>query len=153
LNFNSNILIEEYITWRDISITYVEWIWITEPIEYLYPKSTIYDYKLKSIENDKVIVKIAENINRTANEKLFETSKKIVELLDINWYCRIDYRVDENNNIYFLELNAQVSFHPDWAFVWWWKSIWCDFSRLVNHIIEFWLNNERKISKYWVQNF
>jgi len=150
--YNSNILIEKYVDWRDLSITFIEWLWIMEPIEYLYPDSNIYDYKLKTKDNNQVIVKIAENLDENIINNFLKISKDILDILDINWYCRIDFRLDKNNNIYFLELNSQVSFHPDGAFIWWAKTKWYSFDDVVNHIISYSLTNEKRVSNYWVKN-
>lgn len=148
-NFHSEILVEEYIEWIDISMTYIEWLWIFWPVQYVYPGSTIYDFRLKTVDNDQVIVKIADNITDKTNNELFQISQKIISLLDIHWYWRIDYRISPSGEIFFLELNAQVSFHPDWAFVWWGKSKWLDFDYLVKHIIDYSLSHKRMVSLYW----
>lgn len=134
-NFLSDIIVEEYIDWRDISISFIDWVWISESIEYVYPNKTIYDYELKTSKNSSVTVKIANNIGPALQKKIEQISQKIVEKMWVKWYCRIDYRLDSNEEVYFLEVNAQVSFHPDGAFYWWAKTRNLSFNDLILHVI------------------
>lgn len=145
--FKTNVIIEQYIPGRDISTTYVEGLGSLGPVEYVCPNSDIYDFRLKGVDNDTIDVVSPQNLSQNIRSILLETTNKITRILDINGYCRIDYRMDQKDNIYFLEVNGQVSFHPIGAFVLAGKEQGYEFDDLVHHIIDFSIKNKRRISR------
>ncbi|MGX9725976.1 MAG: ATP-binding protein [Candidatus Electronema sp. VV] len=102
---------------------------------------------MKGVDNDTIDVVSPENLSQKIRGVLLKTTNKIARDLDINGYCRIDYRVDQKENIYFLEVNGQVSFHPIGAFVLAGKEQGHEFDDLVHHIIDFAMKNKRRISR------
>jgi D-alanine-D-alanine ligase len=116
-NFKTNIIIEEYIEGIDVSMTYVEGMGVFGPVQYTYPTGEIYDFKLKTSENDTVDVVLPNNLTANTKYRLKDLTKLVVNLLDINGYGRADFRIKPDGTIYFLEMNAQVSFHPQGAFL------------------------------------
>jgi D-alanine-D-alanine ligase len=145
--FNKDVLVEEYIEGRDISITFVEGIGILGPVEYVYPDVSIYDFRLKTYENHMIDVLTAITLSQKARNCLFDLSKEIVRVLDMTGYCRIDFRLDSNDKPYLLEVNGQVSFHPIGAFVLAGKEQNLNFDGIVHHIVNYALNHKRRNSK------
>lgn len=116
--YESDILIEQYIEGKDLSTTYVEGLGIYGPVQYSYPNGSIYDYRLKSTDNHLVKVGKPENCPPHKKEEILSLTAHIVRELNLTGYCRADFRMEEGTgNLYFLECNAQVCFHPDGAFV------------------------------------
>lgn len=145
--FNTNIIIEQYIPGRDVSMTFVEGLGSLGPVEYICPGSDIYDFRLKGIDNDQIDVVTPENISSQGMRILWETTNRIAKLLDINGYCRIDYRLGGDESLNFLEVNWQVSFHPIGAFVLAGKEQGLGFDDLVHHIIDYASKNPRRNSR------
>lgn len=145
--FEGNILVEQYIPGRDISMTFVEGIGICGPVEYICPGSSIYDFRLKTVDNHTIDVVKPTDLPDAVLSQLKSVSDIIVKVLDINSYCRIDYRLGEDGELYFLEVNGQVCFHPRGAFVLGAEQAGYNFDQTVHHIIEFAVNNRKRPSK------
>ncbi|MDR2077829.1 MAG: hypothetical protein LBP39_02580 [Rickettsiales bacterium] len=142
--YGRSLIIEKYIAGRDISMTFIEGMGIMGPVEYTYPDCDIYNFRLKSVDNDRVNVNIVENMDEKIKKRLYSTTQKIVSGLDIHGYCRIDYRLSDDCQINFLEVNGQVCFHSDGAFVVAGKTRGLEYDEIVCHIIDFMYNNRRK---------
>lgn len=150
-NYDSNVIIEKYIPGRDMSMTYVQGLGVFGPAEYVYPdKKDIYDQKLKGDDNHKVEVHQKVSLELEKKRELKALTEKIASILDIQGYCRVDYRLDDRNNIYVLEVNGQVSFHPDGAFVKATYETGHNYDTIVHHIIRHALNTRRRVSKIGV---
>ncbi|MEI2770833.1 MAG: hypothetical protein V9G98_08910 [Candidatus Competibacter sp.] len=146
--YASPILAESYIPGRDISTTFIEGMGVFGPVEYTYPNSTIYDSRLKGPDNDQVKVSTPKDISEEIKNRLHLMTKRIVDILDINGYCRVDYRLSKDGIPYFLEVNGQVSFHPDGAFVLAVQSNESiSFDEVVLHILTNALKHKRRISR------
>jgi D-alanine--D-alanine ligase len=142
--YGKPMLVEKYIPGRDISMTFIEGMGIMGPVEYKYQNSTIYNFRLKSVDNDTVWVGVAEDIVGKIKDRLYSISQTIVDWLDIHGYCRIDYRLEDSGSINFLEVNGQVCFHPDGAFVRAGETRGVNYDEIICHIIKFMYDNPRK---------
>lgn len=111
-NYSGNIMVEQYVDGKDISIAYVEGIGSLGAVEICH-SSKLYDYLLKSIDDKNIIIK-------PFNDQIVDRLKEIVEFvskkLDIKGYAKFDFRVN-NDKIFLIEINAQVSFHPNGEFM------------------------------------
>lgn len=144
--FHTNILLEEYIEGTDVSMSYIEGMGEFGPVQYVYPDSTIYDFRLKTKDNHTVDVVPLEDISDIFRQKLKGLTRKVASVLDINGYARADFRVTADGKIYFLEMNAQVSFHPNGAFVLAAKEGGYHFEDVVLHIVKHALEHPRRTS-------
>ena len=103
LLFDSNVLIEEYIRGREITVGVLNNEVL--PIVEILPKHKLYDYECKytpGMTNYKCPIELDNGLK----EKINIDTIKIFELLGCRGYGRADYIIDENNNHYFLELNT-----------------------------------------------
>ena len=129
--YNKNVLIEEYIDGKDISMIYVEGIGVLGPCE-VKCDSIFYDYEMKSEKDDTVEI--------TTMDGNYDELKKIVSLiakkLDIKGYAKLDFRV-KDNQFYLIEVNAQVSFHPEGEFITCAKKDGYTFDEIINHIVNY----------------
>lgn len=116
--YRSDVLIEQFINGIDISTSFVEGLGTYGPVQYTYPEgSSIYDYRLKSKDNHLVGVQ-NPSLPKETKETVLKMTDSIARELHLTGYGRADFRLDEKTHqLYFLELNAQVCFHPDGAFV------------------------------------
>ena len=103
LTFDSNVLIEEYIEGREITVGVLDGEVL--PIIEIIPKHKLYDYDCKYIPG-MTSYKCPIELDNSLKEKISNDTIKIFELLGCRGYGRVDYIIDENNNYYFLELNT-----------------------------------------------
>lgn len=144
--FGTNIIVEEYIEGSDMSMSYIEGMGEFGPVQYIYPDSTIYDFRLKTADNKAVDVIPFQDASGEITQKLQALTKKIAAVLDINGYGRADFRVTPDGRIYFLEMNAQVCFHPDGAFVLAAAKDGYCFEDVVLHIVKHAFEHSRRTS-------
>lgn len=135
--YHRDLLIEQYISGIDISMAFVEGIGIIGPVQVVYPDSNVvYDFSLKTTYDKMVTIQKPKSLTVNTINKLKLISEQIVKTFDIIGYAKIDYRID-NNNMYVLEVNGQVSFHPKGEFVTCAKVSGYSFERLILHIAEY----------------
>ena len=103
LTFDSNVLIEEYIEGREITVGVLDGEVL--PIIEIIPKHKLYDYDCKYTAG-MTSYKCPIELDNSLKEKISNDTIKIFELLGCRGYGRVDYIIDENNNYYFLELNT-----------------------------------------------
>jgi len=147
--FHSDIIAEQYIEGTDLSTSFIEGMGIYGPVEYTYPSGSIYDFRLKSSDNHQVGVGKPHDLDETDQENILKLTEQVVRKLDINGYGRADFRYNPTtHDLVFLEMNAQVCFHPDGAFVLG-ATEYSDISYedVVLHIVEHAMKNRRRISR------
>lgn len=144
--FHTNILLEEYIEGTDVSMSYIEGMGEFGPVQYIYPDSIIYDFRLKTKDNHTVDVVPLSDISDIFRQKLKELTRKVASVLDINGYARADFRITPDGKIYFLEMNAQVSFHPKGAFVLAAEEGGYSFEDVILHIVRYAASHPRRTS-------
>ncbi len=114
----SPLLVEEYIAGREFTVlvaanTDVHSCTVFKPVEYLFPKGRGFKtYALKTSElhpdcNVPCMDEILDKQLRSATEKIFKGFNSV-------GYARLDFRVNDKNEIYFLEINFTCSvFYKD----------------------------------------
>jgi D-alanine-D-alanine ligase len=111
--YPDGILVEEFIIGKDVTVPFLAARGILEPLEYVFNvterKYQIYDYALKNEMSDQVEVRCPANISDTTKKKIQEYGKKIVDKLAIKDFARIDFRVTDDGEPYFIEINALPS--------------------------------------------
>ncbi|HTE54021.1 MAG TPA: hypothetical protein VK698_24365 [Kofleriaceae bacterium] len=119
--FRDGILVEEYITGRDVVVPYLEMIspetgGILEPAEYVYPESdrrfAIFELEMKMRGFEDVKVRSPAQLEPAQRAEAMNASRTCVEVLGVRDLGRMDYRIDESGTLYFLEMNALPSLEP-----------------------------------------
>jgi D-alanine-D-alanine ligase len=133
LKFDNDILIEEYISGREITVGILDGEAL--PVVEILPSHNIYDYKCKYTPGMTKYVCPA-NLGEDLKNRIMLDSLKIFDLLNCRGYGRVDYIIDNNNNYYFLEINTlpgmtNTSLLPIAA-----KNADIPFNKLVKIIIE-----------------
>lgn len=112
------VLVEEYIAGREFTVLVAANIdgktcRVFKPVEYVFPKNKFFKtYALKTSE-------LHMDTNVTCNDPILEANlisatEKIFTAFGGEGYARLDFRVDENLDIYFLEINFTCSvFYED----------------------------------------
>lgn len=136
--FKRGVLIEEFIEGQDISMIYVEGIGALGPC-CVDCDATFYDYDMKSIKDDTVVIKELKGNYQDLKNIVEYIAKK----LDIKGYAKLDFRV-KDGEYYLIEVNSQVSFHPEGEFITCAKTDGYSFEQIINHIVEQALINETK---------
>lgn len=136
--YDRNVLVEEYIDGQDISMIYVEGIGALGPCIVNFD-SEFYDYEMKTVKDDTVEINILEGDFK----ELKNIVNTIVKRLDIKGYAKIDFRIREGN-YYLIEVNSQVSFHPEGEFITCAKKDGYSFDQIINKIVEKALESDYK---------
>jgi len=114
--FPVGILIEEYIVGKDITVPFIEGVGVLTPCEYVFDKELtknrkyeIYDYELKNENSNAVDVRVPAKLSKNTLKKIQGYTKTIINYLGIRDLGRIDFRVTDSEEIYFIEINALPS--------------------------------------------
>lgn len=122
--YPSGILVEEYIVGTDITVPFIEGLatafgGVMSPVEYSFAeaalqkrKYNIYDYALKNTESDHVRVHCPANLDADVTRELQVMSQKVVQVLGLRDFARMDFRLSDSGHIYFIEVNALPSLEP-----------------------------------------
>ena len=133
LEFSNKVIIEEFISGQEITVPILGDSAL--PIVEIKPKSGFYDYKSKYTKGLTDYICPA-NIDEELSIKLKEYSIQIHRRFGCSHYSRVDFRIDNNNKPFFLEINTlpgmtDTSLVPISA-----SSIGISFNSLVKKIID-----------------
>jgi len=119
--FPAGVLIEEFIIGRDLTVPFIEkasplTAGVLEPASYQYDESFVagrrfqlYDFELKNVGSNAVSVHVPAEIGLAARARSIELTQKVIRALGIRDMGRVDFRVGEDGEVYFLEVNALPS--------------------------------------------
>jgi len=131
-DYDNEILIEEYIKGRELTVSIVDNDIL--PIIEIKPSHELYDYECKYSKGMTDYICPAE-LDDSLTDKIKETAIKIYKLLKCRHYGRVDFRLDKNNQHWFLEVNTlpgmtETSLVPKAA-----KAVDVTFDQLIQKII------------------
>lgn len=138
--YNRGVLVEQYIKGQDISMIYVEGLGALGPC-IVNCDSEFYDYEMKSDKDDTVDISTLDG----NFDELKMIVEKIARKLDIKGYAKLDFRISDGK-FYLIEVNAQVSFHPEGEFITCAKKDNYSFEQIINFIVKNALQHENKIN-------
>lgn len=119
--FPAGVLIEEFIVGRDLTVPFIEkasplTAGVLEPASYRYDQSFVagrrfqlYDFELKNVGSNAVSVHVPAEIGLEARARSIELTQKVIRALGIRDMGRVDFRVGDDGEVYFLEVNALPS--------------------------------------------
>jgi D-alanine--D-alanine ligase len=122
--YPAGVLVEEFIEGRDVTVPFIEGLatdfeGVLKPVEYVFEekalarrKYNIYDYELKNSESNSVNVRCPAELDEDTAKELQQLSAKIVRILGIRDFGRMDFRVTPSGQVYFIEVNALPSLEP-----------------------------------------
>lgn len=140
--FKQPALAEEFIEGREVNVGILG----NHPaqafpvLELVFEKSqdTIYDHEAKvHLNREKKVKKVCPaDLPKETAAYIQKLAVNTFEVLNIYDYGRVDFRLDQYNQPYILEMNSMASLNPDSSFVTAAKEAGYTFNKLVNHIIE-----------------
>ncbi len=103
------VLVEEFIQGREFSVGVLGDTAL--PAIEIIPKEGFYDYKNKYQAGATIEICPAE-ITKEQSDKMLTAAKNAFKALGLNGYARMDFLLDENDNIYCLEANSLPGMTP-----------------------------------------
>jgi D-alanine-D-alanine ligase-like ATP-grasp enzyme len=137
----SIVLIEEYVDGADMAMAYVEGIGPMGPALITLPDEDFYNYDLKSRRDEEVEI-VPYDAPPSLRRKINRVTEALVHRLDLKGYAKIDYRV-HGNTINLVEVNSQVSFHPEGEFATCCKASGYELKDVIQAIVETGLHAQR----------
>ncbi len=115
--FPAGVLVEQYITGRDVVVPFLEKAspktgGVLEPASYRYGDYPIYDYELKHSLSHQVEVRVPAEINEAQRKEALVMAKQAFTALGIRDAGRLDFRLGDKGELYFIEANALPSLEP-----------------------------------------
>ncbi len=122
--FPAGVLVEEYIPGKDLTVPFLEKTapergGVLTPVEYEIAETElskrryrIYDYDLKSVHFDAVQVRCPAQVPAWVLERAQDMARKAYKALGVRDLGRIDFRVADDGQVYFIEINALPSLEP-----------------------------------------
>src|SRR2546426_2705652 len=122
--FPAGVIVEEFIPGKDLTVAFLERTaperaGVLMPVEYLIDEAElskrryrIYDYDLKGVHSDAVSVRCPAHFPGHVLERAQDMARKAYKALGCRDLGRIDFRVAEDGQVYFIELNALPSLEP-----------------------------------------
>lgn len=109
LKYEDKIIIERKIAGREFSVGILDGKAL--PIIEIVPKTGFYDYKNKYQKGcaDEIC---PANLDKELTEKIQNEALKVHRTLNLGFYSRVDFLLDENNDFYCLEANALPGMTP-----------------------------------------
>lgn len=120
--FPEGVIVEEIIPGRDIGTCFLKDLGengVLPPAELVIRNKdnnlfniidfNLKNYAIKSTTIQQLLIRIPKDLPPFLLRNLATISKKIFTIFQINDFCRIDFRVSEDNTIYFLELNPYLT--------------------------------------------
>lgn len=118
--YPAGVLVEEFIPGRDVTVPFLEAgaperRGVLQPVEYVIAEQAaarryaIYDYELKTRLDALVSVRAPAELKRAHAERVRELSETVYRVLAIRDLGRIDFRIGDDGQVYFLEINALPS--------------------------------------------
>ncbi len=122
--YPAGVLVEEFVAGRDITVPFLEAAapeqrGVLQAVEYLVDEAAagarryaIYDYELKTKLEQHVTVRAPARLKRGQVERIRQMSETVYRVLAVRDLGRIDFRLGDDGEVYFLEVNALPSLEP-----------------------------------------
>ena len=102
-NYSSSVMVEQFIKGRELTVTLMG----SEayPVCEIIPSHELYDYECKYTSGMSTYVCPAD-IGLDLTERVQEISERLFNVLKCRHYSRADFRLDHEDNLWFLEMNT-----------------------------------------------
>ena len=122
--YPQGVLVEEYVPGRDVTVPFIAGVkpdtrGILAPAEYVFDAAVIgprrypiYDYVLKNELSSAVSVKVPAALSDRIAGEVARHARRVVELLGLRDFARVDFRVTDSGQVWFIEANALPSLEP-----------------------------------------
>lgn len=120
--YGQQLLVEEFIRGREFTVGIIgngSETRVLPPMEIVYndknSKNNIYSYNVKKNYEKYVTYVCPPNLDKKLLDKIERTSGKIYEVLQCKDFSRIDFRMDEKGELYFIEINPLPGLAPGYS--------------------------------------
>ncbi len=119
--YKQAMLVEEYIPGREFTVALAgndEETVVYPPMEIKYVKSfkhNIYSFDVKKNYKEYIEYKCPSDLNPEIAKKMTAAAKKIYQVLECKDFARIDFRLTERGEIYFIEINPLPGLAPGYS--------------------------------------
>jgi D-alanine-D-alanine ligase len=122
--YPAGLLVEEFVHGRDVTVPFLEIAapergGVLQPVEYVVEESArstrryaIYDYELKTRLDKAVSVRAPARLTAPEAARIQEVAAATYRALGIRDLGRIDFRLGDDGQVHFLEINALPSLEP-----------------------------------------
>lgn len=131
--YDSEVIIEQYIKGREFSVGVMDGRAL--PVIEIAPVTGFYDYKNKYQEGSAVETCPAE-LSPAKTAEMQETAEKVFRILRLKNYARMDFMMNERDEIFCLEANTLPGMTPTSLLPQEAKAIGMDFESLCQNIID-----------------
>ena len=100
---SNKIIIEEYIKGRELTVSIIDGLAL--PVVEIIPKGKFYDYNSKYTKGQSEY-EIPAKLDLILEDKIKEYAEDLYNLIGCRHYGRVDFILNENNDIYILEINT-----------------------------------------------
>lgn len=143
--YGVDVICEEFIKGREVYIGLLKKkSLIAFPVVELFfdhaknPEEEIYSERAKwntNYQKRKGIHTGKAQLDKSTENKVIHTAKKLASILEIDSYARIDFRITDDNKIYFLEANPNPNLAQDDEFYLGAKLCGIDYDDLISQIL------------------
>ena len=125
-NFQKSLIVEEFIDGREFTVAIMgdgERIKVLPIIEQMFgllPEGKhriagfelkwIYEYKMKSVSD---VYECPAKLDKKTEDEIERITKEVCEVLEVKDAARLDYRLNNKGDLYFLEINTLPGINPD----------------------------------------
>ena len=102
-NYDNSVLVEEYIQGRELTVMLIDGK--AQPVCEIIPSHEFYDYECKYTAGMSKYICPAEIDDKISNY-FKKISENLFDLLKCENYSRADFRMDDQNKLWFLEMNT-----------------------------------------------
>ena len=102
-NYDNSVLVEEYIQGRELTVMLIDGK--AQPVCEIIPSNEFYDYECKYTAGMSKYICPAE-IDDNISNYVKKISENLFDLLKCENYSRADFRMDDQNKFWFLEMNT-----------------------------------------------
>ena len=102
-NYDNSVLVEEYIKGRELTVMLIDGK--AQPVCEIIPSHEFYDYECKYTDGMSKYICPAE-IDDNISNYVKKISENLFDLLKCENYSRADFRMDDQNKFWFLEMNT-----------------------------------------------
>ena len=107
--YENKVLVEEYIKGREFTDCVIEGMAL--PVVEIAPKKGFYDYRNK-YEAGATVETCPADISEELTKKVQKAAVAVFNALEIKTYARMDFRIDEQGEVYCLEANTLPGMTP-----------------------------------------
>ena len=116
-NYSSIVMIEEALTGREMGVSLLgnEDPLVSVPTQFVYKNTEFFNYKAKYEQQCHSIIPAA--VSKKTRDVLQDMTRAVYKRLDMSGMARIDFFVDDKENIHLLEVNTTPSLYTDSTYV------------------------------------